>query len=418
MRKTGLFLITPILLSFFTAAIAFPGGSTGGGAPRVPTEAEKSSDGLAQGIDPKLVDANTRFAFDILQELESEDKGKNVFISPLSMLLALAMTYNGAVGDTKLAMAEALQFSEFTLEELNRGFGDLTNSVVDADEEVQISIANSIWYRLGCDVKEDFIERNETYYGSEVRELDFSDPQAAGTINQWIDDATKGKITEMIDEIPPETMMYLINAIYFKGDWTHQFSVSATRDEEFTLENGSKKTVPMMHLEEQFRHARGNDLGMLRLPYGREKLSMYILLPDEGEKLDEVIADLDAESWYQLQGGLEEKEVALAMPRYKVEYGVKLLNGVLTRMGMGIVFAFGSADFAGIAPELFISRVLHKAVIEVNEQGSEAAAATAVEMTKSAPPEQVEFIVNRPFLFAIADDRTGSILFLGKVAEP
>jgi serine protease inhibitor len=339
----------------------------------------------------------------------------NVFLSPLSILLALAMTYNGALGDTSLAMAEALQFSGFELEQLNHGFSDLMASAFNADEKVDVNIANSIWYRLGFKAKEDFIERNKSYYGSEVQELNFDDPQAADTINRWIDGATKGKIKKMIATIPPNIFMYLINAIYFKGDWTHQFSEDKTRDEEFSLESGATKQVPMMHLEEQFLHGRGDNLGMLRLPYGREKFAMYILLPDEGEDLEEIIAELDEQSWDKLKSELETRVVALTMPRYKVEYE-KRLNDVLSIMGMNI--AFGSqADFSGIDPGLFISEVRHKAVIEVNEQGSEAAAVTIVAMGKSAPPPRVEFIVNRPFLFTIADDRTGSILFMGKVAE-
>jgi serine protease inhibitor len=417
-RKIKVFLTALTLLALFPASAAFSGGSpgTGSGADRVPTETEKRSDELAESIDSSLINANSRFAFEIFQELASEESGTNVFISPLSILLALAMTYNGAAGNTNLAMAEALQFSEFELEEINRGFSDLTISIVDADEQVEISIANSIWYRLGFEVEEDFIDRNESYYGSEVRELDFTDPQASDTINRWIDDATKGKIEQMIDAIPPDAMMYLINTIYFKGDWTVQFSENETRDGEFNLASGGKKMVPMMHMEEQFQHAEARNLGILRLPYGRENLAMYILLPDEGANLDEIIGELDEESWNRLTSELVEKEVTLAMPRYKVEYEM-LLNDGLIKIGMGP--AFGSqADFSGIAPGIFISRVLHKAVIEVNERGSEAAAATVVEMTKSAPSQPVEFIVDRPFFFTITDDRTGSILFMGKVAEP
>ena len=414
MRKMNVFLSVLLLLALIPTDTVFSGGSTGP-PPFVPTESEQRSDELVKSIDSNLIDANTRFAFDILQELVSEDRGQNVFISPLSILLALAMTYNGASGDTKVAMAETLQFSEFELEELNRGFRDLTTGMMNADETVQISIANSIWYRLGYDVKEDFVQRNKTYYNSEVRKLNFANPQAKDTINTWIDQATNGKIEKMIDRISPNVMMYLINAIYFKGDWTHQFSESATRDGEFTLETGGKKRVPMMHLEEEFRHARGDNLGFLRLPYGREKLAMYILLPDEGEDLDEIIRRLDEDSWNKVLSKLEEKEVILAMPKYRIEYGVKSLNDVLAKMGMGLAFAGG---FSGINPKLFISRVMHKAVIDVNEKGSEAAAATVVDMAESIPPEPVEFIVDRPFLFAISDDRTGSILFLGKVAEP
>lgn len=172
----------------------------------------------------------------------------------------------------------------------------------------------------------------------------------------------------------------------------------------------------MMHMQEQFRHNRGTNFEMLRLPYGQKKLAMYILLPDEGEDLEKIIGELDEKIWDGLISGLESVDVILAMPRYKIEYGVKLLNGVLSRMGMGIAFG-PQADFSGIKPGLYISRVMHKAVIEVNEKGSEAAAATVVEMSESVP-ERVEFIVNRPFFFVIADDRTGSILFMGQVSEP
>ena len=269
---------------------------------------------------------------------------------------------------------------------------------------------------LGCVVEKDFVERNKRYYSSEVQELDFSDPGASDTINHWIDVATKGKIEKMLDKISTDAVMYLINAIYFKGDWTYQFAEAATRDEDFTLETGSTKKVPMMHMEEQFRHARGNDLGILRLPYGQQKLAMYILLPDEGEDLDAIIGELDDESWNSLESELEVKEVSLAMPKYRMEYG-KSLKDVLSTMGMGTAFA-PISGFSGIGPAIYISEVNHKAVIEVNEKGSEAAAVTVVKMEKSAPPERIEFIVNRPFFFVIADDRTGCILFMGKVAEP
>jgi serpin B len=235
-------------------------------------------------------------------------------------------------------------------------------------------------------------------------------------VNRWIEDATGGKIEKLIDRIPPDTVMYLINAVYFKGDWTNQFSEGKTPDEIFTLGTGATKTVPMMHMRGEFRHGRGNNLAVLRLPYGRENLAMYILLPDEGEDLEQIIGALDEQSWTSLTAEIAEKEVDLALPRYKVEYET-LLNEVLTSMGMGPAFG-ARADFTGIAPGIFISRVLHKAVVEVNEEGSEAAAVTGVEMTKAAPAEPVEFFVDRPFFFTITDDRSGSILFMGRIAEP
>jgi len=415
MRKSKAPLIAMILLAVLSAGVVFPSGNPGPARP--PTEAEKKSDELSASIDPSLIDANTGFAFAIFQELIAEDPGQNIFISPLSILLALAMTYNGAGGDTDAAMAEALRFSGFTVEALNRGFRDLMASITGADNTTTVSIANSIWYTQGYDVAAEFVETNRSYYGSEVGELDFRDAAAVDTINAWIEDATAGKITNMIGRIPPDVVMYLINAIYFKGEWTHRFSEDESRDEDFILETGGEKKVPMMHMEEEFRYARAAAYGMLRLPYGREKLVMYVLLPDEGTGVDAVIGGLDSESWKSLKSQMEDKTAVLAMPRYRFEYGAKSLNGALSRMGMGMAFGPG-ADFSGINPGIFISEVLHKAVIEVNEKGSEAAAATAVSMEESAPPERIEFIVNRPFLFLIADDRTGSILFMGKVVDP
>lgn len=412
------FVTALMLLALFPASLSFCGGNPESGKEtgRVPTETEKQSDRLAQTVDPELIDANTRFTFSLFQRLVLEDRGKNVFVSPLSILLALAMTYNGAEGDTGVDMAEVLQFSGFALEQLNQGFYDLMASVTNADERVETSIANSIWYRPGYDVQKGFIERTGRYYGAAVRELDFSDPESTDMINRWIDEATKGKIDKMLDRISADTVMYLINAIYFKGDWTRQFSEAATGEGEFFLEAGGRKKVPMMHAADRFQHARGDDFGFLRLPYGLEKIAMYILLPDEGTVLEGIIAQLDAEAWNRLKSDLAEKQVNLAMPKYRLEYK-KSLKDVLSTMGMETAFVPG-ADFSGINPAIFVSEIDHKAVIEVNEKGSEAAGVTVVEMVKSAPPERIEFILNRPFIFAIADDRTGSILFIGKVAEP
>ncbi len=386
----------------------------------------EQSDEIAASIDNNLVGANTRFGFNIFKELILEDEDQNVFISPLSILMALAMTYNGAVGDTNLAMAEALQFTGFDLEELNSGFSDLMTGIKNADSDIEMAIANSIWYRLGYySVKEDFIERNEKYYSSEVRGIDFSAPEAVGTINGWIKDATRGKIKKMLDSIPEDAVMYLINAIYFKGNWTYPFDENVTADEDFFLIDGSTKKVPMMSQQEEFLYCRGDNFSGIRLPYGQEKMAMYIILPDEGESVDSVINSMDEDTWNQAVESFFKKQVRISMPKYKMEYGIKLLNDVLTNLGMGIAFDMHLADLSGIflrepGESPFISRVLHKAVIEVNEEGSEAAAATVVEIMESAaaPEEIIQFIVNRPFFFVIEDDRTGSILFMGKVIEP
>jgi serine protease inhibitor len=380
---------------------------------------EEKSDEIAGEVAGDLVHSNTQFGFKIFNQLISEDSNQNVFISPLSILLALAMTYNGAVGDTNIAMAEALEFSGFDLEELNAGFKDLMTSVENADDEIELAIANSIWMKLGFEAREDFIDRNNKYYSSEVREIDLADTGTVDTINGWIADATRDKIKKMLDAIPADAVMYLINAIYFKGNWTDEFDEGMTADDDFYLADGSTKKVPMMNQWQELSYCAGEGYSAVKLPYGQEKVSMYIILPDEGESLDLLISSLDADRWNEITGSFSERQVDLSMPKYKMEYGIKVLNDVLINIGMGIAFG-PDADFSGIREEIFISRVLHKAVIEVNEKGSEAAAATVVEMAETAIEEEepVEFTVNRPFFFVIADDRSESIMFMGKVMEP
>ncbi len=380
----------------------------------------EESDKLADKVDKSLISANTGFGFNMFRELAAEDKDSNIFISPLSILLALAMTYNGAVGETSLAMGEALEFSGMDLEELNRGFRDLMVAIENADSDIDMAIANSIWLREGFKPEEDFVDRNEKYYGSEVKELDFSTPDAVDTINGWISDATREKIKKMLREIPPDVIMYLINAIYFKGTWTYEFDENLTVDEDFNLLDGSSKKVPTMVQRRDFKYFEGDDFSSVRLPYGQDKMAMYMILPDAGVGVDTVLESFDGDTWNKITGSFSEIEVNIHMPRFKMEYGIKLLNTTLSSLGMGIAFG-PEADFSGIAPDIFISRVLHKAVIEVNEKGSEAAAVTVVEMVESAmieEPELIEFIVDRPFFFVISDDRSGSILFMGKVVEP
>jgi len=213
---------------------------------RVGGVSEEESDEIAAEVGGDLIHSNTQFGFNIFNQLILEDKDQNIFISPLSILLALAMTYNGAVGDTSKAMADALEFSGFDLEELNTGFKDLMISIENADSDIELSIANSIWMNLGFEAKEDFIERNKKYFSSEVREIDFSDAGTVDTINGWIADATMDKIQKMLDFIPADAVMYLINAIYFKGNWTDEFDESLTADDDFYLADGSTKKVPMM----------------------------------------------------------------------------------------------------------------------------------------------------------------------------
>ena len=360
-----------------------------------------------------VASANTRFGFKLLHDLQERDPGGNIFISPLSISIALTMTYNGAVGETERAMAEVLEIDALDLSTINQSNRTLRNSLENPDPKVEISIANSIWYRQGIVFNPDFLERNRTFFGAEVAALDFSSPQATGIINEWVDTNTNGKIEKIVDRINPQTLLFLINAIYFKGNWQDEFDPSRTRQGIFHLTDGSEKRVQMMRREGEYPYFRGNNFEATSLPYGDGRMSMYIFLPNQDSNLNRFLRNLDADNWEGWIAQFQNRRHELMLPRFKLEYEVRL-NDTLEALGMGIAFG-GGADFSGMGPNLFISEVRHKTFVEVNEEGTEAAAVTAVVGVKSLPPA---FQVDRPFFFAIYDADTETILFMGTVTEP
>jgi serpin B len=388
-------------------------------------QAYAASDERASSVDKDLVAVNTRFALAIFKELQAEDQNKNIFISPLSISTALAMTYNGAEGSTKDAMAKALQYSSMDVGKMNEGYFNLIGSLENADSQVSLKIGNSIWMEKSFEPKVDssFTKRITDYYRGEAFTRPFMDPKTVGEINGWISDKTNGKIDKMIDEIDPDMVMFLINAIYFKGDWVKKFDASQTARADFFLPNRSTVKVDMMPTSGTFSYYSGEGFEAVRLPYGRDKIAMYIFLPQEGIPLESLIGNLNQTAFDSFISGFSPpKELDVMLPKFKLEYGIKRLNDVLTKMGMGIAFS-GSANFNGMTSadpaELYIGYVDHKAVVEVNEQGTEAAAATVVAMLSSgSAPIRTVFNVNRPFFFVIRDDRSGSILFMGKIVNP
>lgn len=365
-----------------------------------------------------LVENNNRFAFKLFKKLIKEDTGINVFISPFSISAVLTMTYNGASGQTGKDMAEALNFGDLPQAKINEDFKQLISKIENSDKEIELAIANSIWTRKDFVVKKDFLDRNHEFFSAEINSIDFDKPDAPKSINDWIENNTNGKIDRMIDAIDRDVIMYLINAIYFKGLWTSQFDEKKTETKDFYLPGGISVEVLMMNQKAEFFHKSLDDFSVLKLPYGKnQEFAMYIMLPENVENIDKVISSMDYERWQQIIEDLEKKEVNIWIPRFKTEYGIKNLNQALTDLGMGIAFG-QSADFSGICQDIFISRVLHKAIIEVNEKGSEAAAATVVEMKLTAYEKIPEFNANRPFFFAITDEKTDSILFMGKLQNP
>ncbi len=370
-------------------------------------------------ISKEIIEGNSKFAFNIFRELGREDdKEKNIIISPLSISTALTMTYQGAGTTTKEAMAYTLGFTGIEDEELNESYQNLIRYLQRFDHKVELNIGNSLWIREGKEIKEEFLTVNKEIFDALVTPLDFSKETAADEINQWISDATKKKINKMIEApIPSNIVMYLINAIYFKGDWTNQFDKEQTYPAQFQAGNGSIREVMMMSKNGKVEYGQGDEFKAVRLPYGSGKAAMYCILPPESVSINDFIEKLDEERWYKIKESISEKDdVQLRLPRFKMEYGIKNLNDSLTSLGMGEAFS-ATADFSGIQEGVCISRVLHKAVIEVDEEGSEAAAATVVEIEESAALEPLTFIADRPFVFIIADDETETILFMGKMYD-
>jgi serpin B len=360
------------------------------------------------------------FGFDLLGRVRGRDAGPNVFLSPLSAGMALGMTMNGAAGETLVAMREGLRFGELTDTEVNESFRGLLDVLLDLDPRVGLRIGNSIWARQGIPFEQAFYGTADEYYDAEVQALDFADPAAVDVINAWARDATAGKIERVLNEIDPEHIMFLLNAIWFKGQWTRQFDPADTRPAPFTRADGSTVNVPMMYLPEgPVRTIYREAYQAVELPYGGRAWSMVIALPGEGRTLDDLVSDLNETMWNDLVAGLDSAELEVRMPRFRLEYET-LLNRPLQDMGMRIAFS-RSADFTRLTPlarvqAVCIHFVKQNTFVEVNEEGTQAAAVTTVGIgTDSAP---LPFNVDRPFLFAIRERLSGVVLFIGTIGDP
>lgn len=369
------------------------------------------------GISENVIEGNTEFAFDIFKQLNKEDEEKSIFISPLSISIALSMTYEGSNGTTKDGMSKALNYENIDIDTVNDTYKNHLRYLNQVDDKIRLDINNSIWIKEGKEIKEDFLSVNKEVFEAYIKSLDFSKEQAVEEINNWIKNATNGKISKMLNPpIPPQVVMYLINAIYFKGDWAEEFDEKNTFSREFYAGDGSAQLVMMMSKNGEVEYGEGEDYKAVRLPYGNGKTAMYCILPKRDISINKFIETIDSQKWNEIKDSIvENNEIVLQIPRFKLEYGVKRLNESLIELGMGEAFS-DNADFSGISDGLAISRVLHKAVIEVNEKGSEAAGVTVVEVTESASIEEpLSFIGDRPFIFMIEENETGAILFMGKL---
>jgi serpin B len=389
---------------------------------QIPRETRSAAQPPNTPVDEKFVDANTKFGFKLFKEVLKQDSKKNVFVSPTSVAIALSMTYNGASGETQQAMAKALELQGMSLQDINQANNTLKTSLENADPDVQMSIANSLWAKQGVTFNPEFMQRNQQFYGAKVTELDFAKPEASTIINSWVKENTRGKIDQIVGQIQPNDALFLINAIYFKGNWTKKFDKSQTTERPFYLSNGTQKQHPMMSQSGKYRYYENESFQAVSLPYGKGRLSLYIFLPQKNTSLDTFQQQLASENWEQWTNQFRMRQGSVQVPRFKFDYDIQL-NNALKALGMEAAFDGSRANFSNMSSaSLAIDEVKHKTFVEVNEAGTEAAASTSVGvmLTSARMPQEQPFqmIVDRPFFCAIRDNQTGTILFMGSIQEP
>ena len=369
----------------------------------------------------KIVSQNNQLGFELMSEVEVNEDG-NLFISPTSLFMALSMLYNGADGETKEEIAKLLQAEGMDANELNQANASLLSMLHSDSKQIQLNVANSLWLNENYHFQNDFAQNNRDYFNAKIQELDIMDSKSPEIINDWVKKSTNGKIEELVEApLDPDLVAILMNAIYFKGDWKYEFDKQQTEKQIFHLEDGMTKEVSLMTLREKLAYLKNEDFQAVSLPYGDGEMSMKIFLPKENTSLTAFENMLTNENWQTWNSGFHEVEGTVMLPKFQLEYEVTL-NETLKKLGMTSAFARG-ANFTKMIQEddpLWISKVKQKTFIDVNEEGTEAAAATSVEMvTESATLDQpFHMEVNRPFFIAITDDATGTILFMGSISNP
>ena len=362
------------------------------------------------------VNQDNEFAFDLLKKTITSSGETNVFVSPLSVSIALGMAWNGANGTTKTEMETALKMSGMSVSNINDYYKIMQSSLPAIDPTTKLSIANSLWYKTGFEVKSDFLKVNSDYFNAYIKELDFSKAWALDTINNWCSKKTNTLIPSIIDKIPSNGVMYLMNAVYFKGIWRKQFEKKNTSVLKFTTETGNQADVNMMYQKDTFRYAETETAQYLDIPYGNKAFSMTVILPAQNKTTAEVLNSLTTNTWTNILNLLNQREVMVYLPRFKVTNKFKL-NDVLKEMGMKLAFT-DFADFSKISDlPLQISEVIHKTYVTVDEEGTEAAAVTSIGIITTSMPQIPVFRVDRPFVFVIREKSTGVILFIGKMGS-
>jgi len=370
-----------------------------------------------------LIQANNQFSFSLFNKSANQETKENLIISPFSVSMALSMTLNGAAGTTKTGMEKILGFEGKQASLINDYNKFLSTQLHGIDEKVTFNIANSIWYKNSFTVIPSFISTNQDYYHAEVTSLDFSSPSAVNTINNWVNTKTNSAIPKIIESISPDNVMFLINALYFKGSWRNKFDAPKTSDQNFYKEDLSVIKCKMMTQESTFKCLSNDLLSAIEMPYGQGNFVMTVLLPKEGKTTSDLIDAFNADNWKKWNTEMDSSKVLVYLPRFKMNYE-NTLNDLLITMGMADAFNPYVADFTRINAKggLFISEVKHKTMVEVNEEGTIAAAVTSVAISYTTSlidhPQPLIFNINKPFVFVISEKSTGAILFTGRIMDP
>lgn len=366
-----------------------------------------------------VLEKSNAFAWKLLPAAMAADPEANVLVSPLSASMALGMALNGARGTTYGQMQATLGFENAPLDTINLGYHGLVAHLPAADSTVSTQLANSAWYRDGFAVEQDFLEAVRAFFDAEIAGLDFSSAAAADTINRWVSEKTGGRIEEIVEPpIDDRTMLFLINAIYFKGPWKYAFDPQRTQDAPFHSADGQSRRMPMMDLTAEFPYVEDGNLQVVELPFGEGAFAMTVLVPGAGSSIDAQLASMDVRRWQSLLDKLNARKVRVVLPRFRVEYD-ESLKPVLQALGTTDAFLPNIADFTGISsnsPPLYISEVKQKTFVEVAEEGAEGAGTTSVGIGVTSLPPSV--IANRPFVYLIRERESGAILFAGVLRRP
>lgn len=377
---------------------------------------KESPKNISQGS--KIISGNNELGFKLMKEKLNQEKNSNCMISPMSLCTILALTHNGAGGETKSEILKLMGIDSMTSENINKEYNQLMQ-YYNNQKDITIKIANSAWLEDSIEFNKEFKRISKDYYNAEIDNLDFKDYSSVDKINNWVDENTNGKIPKIIKQIKGETIFFLINALYFNGKWEDEFDEKNTEKEDFTLSNGEKVKVDMMKDKRGVLYLKKENFAAVSLPYSNN-IEMNIFLPDKSMNIDDFINKMDNKKLDNFLKEFNNEEVKLQIPKFKFECGGSLTDN-LKKLGMVNSFDAVKANFKGLTDNAYISDIIQKCYISTDEKGTEAAAVTVVEGTKGCPApsnKQIEFIVNRPFVFIIRDNTTGLILFMGKVEIP